>query len=65
MASLYITAAIDVDYFQKINIRHVRMRNSVVDLENIRSYTDLILLTKKQKKNVNKMFELFLHRTND
>ena len=46
MASLYITAAIDVDYFQKINIRHVRMRNSVVDLENIRSYIDLILLTK-------------------
>lgn len=64
MASLYITAAIDVDYFQKINIRHVRMRNSVVDLENIRSYIDLILLT-KNKKNVNKMFELFLHRTND
>lgn len=59
MASLYITAAIDVDYFQKINIRHVRMRNSVVDLENIRSYTDLILLTKKQKKMLTKCSNYF------
>lgn len=48
MASLYITAAIDVHYFRKINIRYVRMRNSVVNLENIRSYIDLILLTKKK-----------------
>ena len=59
MASLYITAAIDVHYFQKINIRYVSMRNSVVNLENIRSYIHLILLTKKQKKLLTKCSNYF------